>query len=332
MTFKRDSLETGRDRLKQGASHVSAMLHRMSGRRNGDRLGMLLHHRVSPIPSRLPAAPFNVHPDRFRRQLEGLLEHGCEFTPFGKSLEARRLGRPVSQGSVVLTFDDAYESVYRHAFPIMKELGVPGIAFLSTAFLDSEDPFPFDEYSLKYRDRLPPEEYRPLKVSQCREMLASGLFEFGAHTHTHGDFRGRPDEFRHDVSKSVATLRQLFQIDNIPLAYPWGATGDGDELVEAARNAGVSCAVTTESVLVDPVVDDHFMWGRFVVFPWDTPDTLFAKLAGFYGWAHRVKDAIGPLKRRARRLVPTSAFWAGLAPEWSYGAIETVGVCSEGFI
>jgi glycosyltransferase involved in cell wall biosynthesis/peptidoglycan/xylan/chitin deacetylase (PgdA/CDA1 family) len=325
-------LAAGPDRMKQGASLCAAALHRISGRRHGDRLGMLLHHRVSPIPKGLPEAPFNVRPEIFREQLEGLLDRGYRFVPFSEVLQAKRSGKPLAIGSVVLTFDDAYESVYRHAFPIMQELGVRGIAYLSTAFLDSEDPFPFDEYSLTHRDKLPPEEYRPLKTSQCREMLDSGLFEFGAHAHSHLDFRGRPEEFRQDVSQSISVLRQKFQLQDVAFAYPWGVTGTQGELVAAARQTGASCAVTTDGVLINAALDDHFTWGRFVVFPWDTPATLSAKLAGWYGWARTAKASISRVKRRAKGFVATSPLWTEVVSDLSFGAVECASVFARGHI
>src|SRR5688572_30547112 len=109
----------------------------------------------------------------------------------------------------------------------MRELGVPGIAFLSTSYLDSEEPFPFDDWSQQHRESLSPEDYRPIRIEQCREMLDSGLFEFGAHTHTHADFRGRPDDCRRDVAQSVQVIRDLFQSREVAFAFPWGLTSTG---------------------------------------------------------------------------------------------------------
>ncbi len=292
------------DQMKRGASVVAVLMHRVFGERQQDRLGMLLHHRVSPSFPGLPDPPHNVTPDVFREQLVGLLAAGYRFVKLKDVLEARRMGKPLPPRSVVLTFDDIYESVYRHAFPVMKELRVPGVAFVSTSFLDSQEPFPFDEWSLKYRPQLAPEDYRPVTTDQCREMLASELFEFGAHTHTHTDLRGRPDVFCSDVSQSAAIVRELFQLEDVAFAFPWGSTANGNaggELTTAARKAGVCCALTTDGELIDLSTDDEFNWGRFVVFSWDTPATLAAKLSGWYAWARNLKQYLG------RRPLPSPA-------------------------
>jgi peptidoglycan/xylan/chitin deacetylase (PgdA/CDA1 family) len=268
-------------------------LHRVSGDRDGGRLGVLMHHRVSPPIAGLSNPPYNVAPDVFRKQLVGLRSAGYRFVRLSDVLEARRTGNALAPRSVVLTFDDAYESVYCHAFPIMRELGIPGIAFLSTSFLDSDEPFPCDPWSRTYRDRVPAQEYRPLRTQQCHEMLASGVFEFGAHTHTHQDFRGRPDEFRADSAQSVEIVRNLFQLQEVPFAFPYGGTAQGHaggELAKAVQAAGACCALTTDSELVDPLVDDPFNWGRFTVFSWETAATLSAKLAGWHAWARSLKN------------------------------------------
>jgi peptidoglycan/xylan/chitin deacetylase (PgdA/CDA1 family) len=292
------------EQLKRTAAAISVGLHQLSGDRDGGRLGMLMHHGVSPRVAGLSNPPYNVAPDLFRKQLVGLLAGGYRFIALSEVLDARRSGTPLAPHSVVLTFDDAYESVYRHAFPIMRELGVPGIAFLSTSFLNSDEPFPFDEWSLAHRGQVRVREYRPLRIQQCREMLASGLFEFGAHTHTHQDFRGRPDDFLVDAAQSIEIVRDLFQLDEVPFAFPYGGTAQGHaggELAQALQAAGACCALTTDSDLVDPLVDDLFSWGRFTVFSWETPRTLSAKLAGWHAWARGPKKLVGRPSARASR-------------------------------
>jgi len=299
--------------LKQAAAVVSVGLRRVAGDRDGGRLGVLMHHRVSPRIAGLPNPPYNVTPHVFRKQLVGLRSAGYRFIKLSDVLEARQSGIALAPRSVVLTFDDAYESVYCHALPIMRELGIPGIAFLSTSFLDSDEPFPCDPWSRAYRDRVPAQEYRPLRIKQCHEMLASGVFEFGAHTHTHQDFRGRPDDFRADTGQSVEIVRSLFQLPEVPFAFPYGGTAQGHaggELAKAAQAAGACCALTTDSELIDPLVDDPFNWGRFTVFSWETAATLSAKLAGWHAWARSLKR----LARRPGAGTPRPSVIAGATP------------------
>lgn len=284
------------DRLKQRAAGFSVLLHRALGDRHQRRIGILLHHRVCPRYSNMPFPPHAVTPAVFRSQLAGLQAAGYTFVRLAEVREAAASLSPLPRRSVVLTFDDVHASVYEYAFPIMRALGIPGTAFLATSFLDSQLPFPFDDWGLRFQDRLPPESYRPLSVTQCLQMRDSGLFDFGAHTHTHQDFRGRPHQFRQEVELSIKIIRDLFDQDEVPFAFPWGSVAHGyagGELANAARQTKAYCALTTEGLTFDPHTHDRFDWGRFVVFEWDTPATLGAKLAGRYDWARRVRRTVG---------------------------------------
>src|SRR5271157_6321777 len=101
-------------------------------------------------------------------------------------------------------------------------------------------------------------------------MAASGLAEMGAHTTTHQDFRGRPQDFLQDLRESVEYIRLHFGRRETPFAYCYGSPHrgfTGEDLAAAAREAGAACGLTMESALIDPH-GDPFHWGRFNVFPW----------------------------------------------------------------
>jgi hypothetical protein len=139
-----------------------------------------------------------------------------------------------------------------------------------------------------------------LTSEQCREWQEGRLFDLGAHTHTHADFRGRPEEFRADLQLSVSILRTRFGLREVPFAFPFGSPAlgfAGGALTQAARETGVICGLTAESVLID-LCSDPLQWGRFNAFSWDTSATLAAKLAGWYTWAPKLRQRLA----RPRRL------------------------------
>ena len=53
-------------------------------------------------------------------------------------------------------------------------------------------------------------------------MLGSGLIEHGAHTHTHADFRGRPDDMLADLATNLAVLRDNLASISRPLRFLTG--------------------------------------------------------------------------------------------------------------
>jgi peptidoglycan/xylan/chitin deacetylase (PgdA/CDA1 family) len=184
----------------------------------------------------------------------------------------------------VVTFDDGYENNLLQALPILNKLQIPATIFLATAYLDSNRPFPSDDWFVAGDPGVPAETWRPLSTEQCRELTASGLVELAAHTHTHADFRNRPVELAADLARCRKVLRERFEVDQPTFAFPYGTKSDGfasEALARAARAAGMRCSLTTEPQLVRPG-DDPYDWGRFAAEEHDTAATLAAKLSGWH--------------------------------------------------
>lgn len=275
-------------------SELGAMLNRVCGHCERETFGILMYHRVAEPVRGVRPPTINVSPAQFRRQIKGLVEQGFVFWPLRRMLEVTARGDRIPPYVTAVTFDDGFAGVYEHAWPVLEEFRVPATIFLATAYLGTSDPFPFDHWGRECRNTVPASAYQPMTLAQCREMLASGLIEFGAHTHSHEDFRGRASEFRADLETNVAFLRDEFGISDPTFAFPYGTPRLGfasDELVDAAKAVGVRCSLTTQSTTIR-AKQSPFTWGRFNAFPWDSGKTLAAKLNGWYSWAPRLKNRI----------------------------------------
>lgn len=294
---------------KRSAGIISLGLHRLLGDRTAQQLGILLYHRIAPVPSRLPVPTWNVPPYRFRDQLTGLLDRGYIAWSLQRALQAHASGEPTPERAFVVTFDDAYASVFLNAWPVLRELNVPATVFLSTAYLDLPGPFPFDDWGTVYRDAAPSDAYRPLTRDECRQMCDSGLIELGSHTHTHTDLRGRPAELRQELQSSIEIVRELSGQTDVPFAFPYGRRHSGhvsDALIQAARQSGVTTALTTEPEAIN-LREAPFPWGRFNAYDWDTSATLAARLAGWYGWAPRLQARLSRRSPRASNPIPVES-------------------------
>jgi peptidoglycan/xylan/chitin deacetylase (PgdA/CDA1 family) len=272
-------------------ANAAGTLSTVFGSRAGEAFGILMYHRIAPVVAGIPAPPYNVTPTVFREQLVGLLERGFRFVKLSDAVARHKSGESMPPRSVVLTFDDCFESVYTQAWPILQELRIPATLFLSTAYLDSESPFPFDTWALEFRNRVPADHYRPIRSEQCLEMAASGLVEIGTHTHSHADFRQHVAEFAAEMQIAAEIVKLRFGEAEPLFAFPFGNPHAGyasPEMLEAACCSGARCALTTECSLVD-VRSDPFGWGRINVFDWDTSFTLVGKLSGWYDWTPRLK-------------------------------------------
>lgn len=252
--------------------------------------GILTYHRVADHVGPDPAM-LNVSPRRFRQQLAGLLRLGYRPVTLRSLVERQRQQQPLESHTFAIVFDDGYSDVYRNAWPTLRELNVPATIFLATRYIDSQERFPFDDWSQD-----PAETARPLSTSECREMMASGLIELGSHTHSHADFRNRPAEYREDLQRSLDVLRERFGIEQPVFSFPYGFTSP--ELTEITRDLKTICGLTADCQLVT-ALDDPFHWGRFGATELDTPRTLAAKLDGWYSACQRVWRT---LRRRPRRL------------------------------
>jgi peptidoglycan/xylan/chitin deacetylase (PgdA/CDA1 family) len=256
------------------------------------RLGMLLYHRVAAPPPGLERPTMNVAPDRFAGQLEHLLEAGYRFVTVGDAVAGARAGVPAPPRQAVVTFDDGFGNLHRNVLPVLERLGVPATVFVTTAFLDSGEPFPFDDWGRRHRDQAPPVSWQPLTWSECRELERSGLVEIGSHTHTHRNFKGRPEVFADDLATSLALLERHLGAGPRTFSFPFGSVRRGfagPELVEVAKAAGVTCSLTTEIELADPR-SSEFGWGRLEVGEHDTGAVVEAKLHGHYAWMGAARE------------------------------------------
>lgn len=98
---------------------------------------MLMYHAVigRPLPGE-KASHSNVSVESFESQVQYLAEH-YDVMHLHEYVSALREGRKVPSETVIITFDDGYETVYSQALPILKKYGVPATVFLSVDFVDS---------------------------------------------------------------------------------------------------------------------------------------------------------------------------------------------------
>jgi peptidoglycan/xylan/chitin deacetylase (PgdA/CDA1 family) len=262
---------------------LAATFNDLCGPREKSAFGVLMYHRVVDEPPRVSRPTWNVPPEQFENQLSGLLARGWVAWPLSQVLACRDRGLPIPRKTFVVTFDDGYANTFTQALSILTRLGVPATVFVATAYLDSEQPFPSDDWDAAGQPGVPREAWRPLSSDECLRLAASGLVELGAHTHTHADFRGRPAALVADLRENLAVLREQFGVDQPAFAFPYGTKADGfvsNELASAAREAGVKCCLTTEGRIVRPA-DSEFDWGRFAAEKHDSARTLAARLGGW---------------------------------------------------
>ena len=111
------------------------------------------------------------------------------------------------QNPLLLTFDDGLIGNYTHLFPLMKELSIPAMFFISPGNIGKNG----------YMTR-----------NDIREMIDSGLASIGCHTYTH---KAMNDELpikviEHEVIESKEVLEKMFGILVDSFCWTYGGPDD----------------------------------------------------------------------------------------------------------
>ena len=149
-----------------------------------EELTVLSYHEISERADAL-VPDYAVTPTAFVRQMDWLRNHGYRFVSISDVLAAREGKRPLPAQAVLVTFDDGYQSVYEHAWPILKLFRIPAVIAVVGSWLESKGTVNFDGKELP-RGKL-------LSWKELREMSDSGLVEVGSHSFDlHRGVQGNP--------------------------------------------------------------------------------------------------------------------------------------------
>ena len=177
-----------------------------------DHAVAFIYHRFGD--ARYPST--NTRMDQFRAQLDWLAANHYEVWPLPRIVEYLKDGKPIPDHVVAITVDDAFQSFYDHAYPLLKARGWPFTVFVSTEPVDakSSDFMTWDE---------------------LREMAKNGA-DYGDHTVDHGHLPFRlhgetdmawADRVRADIEDAQARLQTELgkDVNSNPklFAYPYGA-------------------------------------------------------------------------------------------------------------
>ncbi|WP_217207442.1 polysaccharide deacetylase family protein [Streptomyces sp. AC550_RSS872] len=199
----------------------------------GGRVPILMYHAVSTSPNDA-TAELSVAPEAFAEQMALIGDLG--LTPVKTAdLAARwRSGKPLPERPVLITFDDGYEGVHRHALPVLAKHGFPATLFVSTGWLKG----PHDNGG--GLDSM-------LDWDQVRE-LAEADVEIGGHSHTHPQLDQLPDD---GLRSELILCKEIIsdELGTVPasFAYPYGYSSR--RVREAVHETGYAQALAVNNGL-----------------------------------------------------------------------------------
>jgi peptidoglycan/xylan/chitin deacetylase (PgdA/CDA1 family) len=186
---------------------------------------IVMYHYVgnNPNPEDTARDALSVTPDKFDEQMGYLQKNG--YTPIflDQFYAALKESGPLPPKPIVLTFDDGYIDFFYNAYPILQKYGFKATQFIPTGLIDTS-------YYLHW--------------DQIKQMDASGLMSFQAHTVSHPTTTVLSVvQLQKELRESKATLEAKLGKPVLFFAYPYGVS-DRQVQVEV-KNAGFQAAVGT---------------------------------------------------------------------------------------
>ena len=171
----------------------------------------------------------SVEPEAFRRHIEWMVGHGVGVVDLEQLLQLDG-----SVNAIALTFDDGFANFAEHAWPVLKEHGLPATLFVATAHAGGTNAW----------EAGGPLPVLPLLDWTALARLAEEGLALGSHSVTHADLcRIEAAQLADEVVRSAERIDSETGRSPTAFAYPYGSV---DDRVAVAVADHYRSAVTTE--------------------------------------------------------------------------------------
>ena len=202
------------------------------------------------------------HPEQFENDLKILKQHNFKSVTF-KDL----LNKAIPENPVIITFDDAYESIINTAMPLMLKYGFKAVIYAITGFIGQYNDWDVQAGVFKFKH---------LNLQQLRELQDVG-FEIGSHTLSHQLLTWmHPDDQLFELSESKKQLDDQLGDETCSVSYPFGRFNETS--IRYAAEIGYKFGVA--SIYLRPIEINlqKFALKRFNIYRFDSIDQLKKKL------------------------------------------------------
>ncbi|NVJ61449.1 MAG: polysaccharide deacetylase family protein [Gammaproteobacteria bacterium] len=169
------------------------------------QLSILLYHHIDDSTPKITSTA----PALFKQHLNYLKKNDFNVMPLNQALDQLFKGKTLPAKSVAITFDDGYESIYKTAWPILKEYNYPFTVFVATEPVEKA-------YALM------------MNWQQLSEISNAGV-TLANHTHTHAHLLSLlPKQFINEINMAdkaldkQSSLSKQFSHTKSLFAYPYG--------------------------------------------------------------------------------------------------------------
>jgi len=235
---------------------------------------ILVYHKVD---SRFEFGITRVTPDQFERHIAGLVRAGYQTVTLSALMNT-----PDRDDLVAITFDDAYESVYINAFPVMEKYNAKSTSFVITDFIGKINHWDVNLGWLRFRH---------MDEGQMLEMRAAG-HEFASHTVTHENLLElRDEEVYYELAASKETLESVLGTEVPYVAFPFGRFDR--RIIDVSEQCGYNAGCVFTPYNHKTLEDDPRIIYRNGVYLTDTARSILSKIRpGLPHHWHRLKQNI----------------------------------------
>ncbi|MDD5675302.1 MAG: polysaccharide deacetylase family protein [Chitinivibrionales bacterium] len=215
----------------------------------------LVFHEVSNKPSLFSLS--EISQKRFTAFADELVRRDYRTLRLSDAVEA-----PAGRGATVaLTFDDAFESVFTLAAPVLRHNNQTATIFAVAGFLGRRSTW--DVYAARTH----------CSAAQLRQLAADG-FEIGSHSLTHPDLRRLDDrELAREIGDSKKLLEDSIGAPVTAFSFPFGSWNA--RVWEMVLNAGYRCATVYRGAAA---VADSRRVPVYGVYAFDSTPSIFNKI------------------------------------------------------
>ncbi|MCU1427286.1 MAG: polysaccharide deacetylase [Actinomycetia bacterium] len=230
-------------------------------------VAVLSYHKIGDPPEDGWESWYYVPTVVFRKQLQVLVEDGWHPIDHGSFVAALDDPAGLPDRSVLVTFDDGYQSLVAEAAPILEELVIPSVVFVPTAYIGGRNDFDAGD--------------EPAETicgwDDLAWLAAHGMATQSHGVHHHAMSELDPAARRHEVEESQRVLTEGLGAPVRCFAFPYGDEGDDPPMMAAAlRAAGYRAAFLYGGGATDLSRADRYRLPRIAM----GPDTDLRALLG----------------------------------------------------
>jgi len=223
---------------------------------------ILVYHKVDPD---FEWGITRVTPLKFESQIRYLYEQNyisLTLSEYDNLSDSQMLS---GEKYVVITFDDAYQSVYLYALPILKKYNFKTTVFVITDYIGR-----YNTWDVNLGKR----QFLHTSIEELKEFLDNG-FEIASHSRSHPDLINIPlSKAREELAESKVFLEKKLNTNVNYISYPFGRANS--DIIEITKEIGYIKGCLLQGFLNQYNKEDVIY--RKGVYLCDTTRTLKTKL------------------------------------------------------